>query len=174
MFDKILVGTDGSENSERALKKADEIRIKWDSQMVVFHSTNHKMPKPTISLTTPYPTMMNYTAGILTVPNNEEHALQYEIPKEDYEKIVEGYKNQGVKIIDRAKQTLNFEEENVKYRLIVDIDPEDYIIEQAEEEGFDLVVLGCKGEHSKLERVFLGTVSTKVLNEASCDVLVIR
>ena len=62
----------------------------------------------------------------------------------------------------------------VETRVIEDEEPEDYIIRVAEEEGFDLVALGCRGEHSKLKRMIMGTIATKVLNEAPCDVLVVR
>jgi len=41
-------------------------------------------------------------------------------------------------------------------------------------DDFNLIALGCKGEHSKLRRILLGTVATNLLNEASCDVLFVR
>jgi len=50
-------------------------------------------------------------------------------------------------------------------------DPGAAIIEAAE--GADLVVVGSRGI-SRLERVLLGSVSTKVVQRASCDVLVVR
>lgn len=174
MFEKILVGTDGSENSERALKAADEVRRKWNAKMVVFHSITHKLPEPTISLSTSYPTGMDYSFTEPFSYNPKESELVYTINREDYENIESIHESQGRKIIDRAKQALNFEEEQVEYRLVYDKHPEHYIIKQCEEENFDLVVLGCKGKHSKLERTFIGTVSTKVLNEATCDVLIVR
>lgn len=43
-----------------------------------------------------------------------------------------------------------------------------------EEENFDLVVLGDQGQHSKLERIFLGTVAEGIVNNAQCDVLIVR
>ncbi len=43
-----------------------------------------------------------------------------------------------------------------------------------EEENFDLVILGCRGKHSKLKRTFLGTIPDKVINNAPCDVLIVR
>ncbi|TFF88166.1 MAG: universal stress protein [Promethearchaeota archaeon] len=62
----------------------------------------------------------------------------------------------------------------VETRIVEDESPEDYIIRVSEEQNFDLVALGCKGEHSKVRRVLMGTVATKVLNEAPCDVLIAR
>ncbi len=43
-----------------------------------------------------------------------------------------------------------------------------------EEENFDLIVLGSKGEHSKLEQIFSGTIAQKVVNDVPCDVLIVR
>lgn len=52
-------------------------------------------------------------------------------------------------------------------------DPADVIVDQARESGADLIVVGTRGL-SLPERVLLGSVSTKVLHEAPCDVLVVR
>ena len=69
-----------------------------------------------------------------------------------------------------------FQRDNVpiQTKLVEDVKPDDYIIKKVKEEGYDLVILGCKGHHSKFRRVLLGTVATNVLNKAECDVLVIR
>jgi nucleotide-binding universal stress UspA family protein len=56
---------------------------------------------------------------------------------------------------------------------VEDMKPEKYIIDKIKEEKFDLVVLGGKGQHSKIESL-LGTVSTHVVNNAHCDVLIVR
>ena len=62
----------------------------------------------------------------------------------------------------------------VETHLIEDEDPEDYIERMVREEGFDLVVIGTKGIHSKLRQVILGTVATRVIKHVPCDVLIIR
>jgi nucleotide-binding universal stress UspA family protein len=49
----------------------------------------------------------------------------------------------------------------------------DEIIRTANEADADLVVLGARGL-SALKRVVLGSVSTEVLHEAPCDVLVVK
>jgi nucleotide-binding universal stress UspA family protein len=52
-------------------------------------------------------------------------------------------------------------------------DPADVIANQAKEGGADLVVVGTRGRNVAA-RVLLGSVSTKVVHEAPCDVLVVR
>jgi nucleotide-binding universal stress UspA family protein len=52
-------------------------------------------------------------------------------------------------------------------------DPGDAIIEAARESKADLVVVGTRGRSTAV-RLLLGSVSTKVVQEAPCDVLVVR
>lgn len=47
------------------------------------------------------------------------------------------------------------------------------IAEEAKRQGADLVVVGTRGRNV-VERLLLGSVSTKVVHEAPCDVLVVR
>jgi nucleotide-binding universal stress UspA family protein len=52
-------------------------------------------------------------------------------------------------------------------------DAADEIVNVAEEIGADLIVLGCH-ERGTVERILLGSVSSKVLHQARCPVLVAR
>lgn len=52
-------------------------------------------------------------------------------------------------------------------------DPADAIIETADQEAADLIVMGTRG-WSAAKRMLLGSVSTAVLHHAHCDVLVVR
>jgi len=52
-------------------------------------------------------------------------------------------------------------------------EPADVILEAAREAGANLVVVGTRGLNAA-ERLLLGSVSTKVVHHAHCDVLVIR
>lgn len=47
------------------------------------------------------------------------------------------------------------------------------IVRVAEESGADLIVLGARGLNP-VKRLVLGSVSTKVLHQAPCDVLVVK
>jgi nucleotide-binding universal stress UspA family protein len=47
------------------------------------------------------------------------------------------------------------------------------IVEEAREAGADLVIVGTRGRGA-VARTVLGSVSTKVVHDAQCDVLVVR
>lgn len=51
--------------------------------------------------------------------------------------------------------------------------PADVIVDEAEDSGADLIVVGTRGLHAG-RRLLLGSVSTKVVHHAPCDVLVVR
>jgi nucleotide-binding universal stress UspA family protein len=51
--------------------------------------------------------------------------------------------------------------------------PAQTIVEIAEKEEFDLVVVGCKG-HSKLAKILLGSVSDYVVGHCICPVMVVK
>jgi nucleotide-binding universal stress UspA family protein len=52
-------------------------------------------------------------------------------------------------------------------------DPADMLVQVAAEERADLVVVGTRGLNLA-QRALLGSVSTKVVHDAPCDVLVVR
>lgn len=52
-------------------------------------------------------------------------------------------------------------------------DPADQILQIAEKEGFDLIIIGNRGL-SPFDRLLLGSVSRKVVDHAHCSVLVAR
>jgi nucleotide-binding universal stress UspA family protein len=56
---------------------------------------------------------------------------------------------------------------------VVDGHPAQMLLESAEREGCDLIVLGRRGI-SGVERFLLGGVSSSVVNNSKCDVLVVK
>ncbi|WP_338765380.1 universal stress protein [Bernardetia sp. ABR2-2B] len=73
------------------------------------------------------------------------------------------------KVVMRLKETepdLDFE------HLIVDGDPMQRILFYSEEYKSDLIVMGTKGA-SGLNEVFLGSVAGKIINDASCPVVIV-
>ncbi len=99
---------------------------------------------------------------------------EYIISEAYYSRFIQEIEKAGQKILNDAKTQFETAGVNVITRLITDQEPEQYAVDLVKTEGVDLIVLGCKGHHSKLKEIFLGTVATRVLNAAKCDVLIVR
>jgi nucleotide-binding universal stress UspA family protein len=155
LINKILVGIDDSEHAKRTLERARDLQKKYDSELFIFHSIEHKMIPKSISL----PRIPFGPASV------------YRIPKLDYEKLRQAYVNKGKEILDRAKQKFENNNSKVKTELITDMTPEDYAISQSK--NFDLILLGKKGDHQMVEKTF-GTIAEKVMHDADCTVMIVK
>lgn len=152
IYKKILLGIDKSDHSTKAVERALEIQKRDNSEVVIFHSVLHKLSdiRPTFA-------GININAG---------ESLNYEI-HEDRVK-------EASKLLEDVKSKFEGSSAKVETRLAYDIGPQYYIEKKVKEEGYDLVILGCQGEHSKLKRTILGTVPEYVLNHVESDVLVVK
>ena len=87
----------------------------------------------------------------------------------------------GVDPVEKEERTANLREaesllagKGVTHRTVEGHgDPADVIVEEAKEVSADLIIVGASG-HSAPARALLGSVSTRVLHHAPCDVLVVR
>jgi len=70
------------------------------------------------------------------------------------------------------EETAEVEGVEIDERFLI-ADPASAIVELAEEEGYDLIVIGNKGR-SAVNRFLLGSVTSKVMHHASCNVLLVR
>lgn len=81
---------------------------------------------------------------------------------------------QGKSLLEKIKEMFDREDCKLETRLINHINPKHYIERTVISEEFDLVILGCKGEHSKVGELVLGSVAHDAVNHARCDVLIVR
>jgi nucleotide-binding universal stress UspA family protein len=160
---------DNSEDSFRAAKKVidlikngnckeEELSIDQKyPEIVAFHSIDHHMfPK------------------YISIPIASGFGPKYSISAVDYRKLEEEYRDHGKKILNKTKKLFEKENIEIETRLIEDDKPEEYIESVVEKEDYNLIALGSKGEHSKLEQLFSGSVAQKVLNDIQCDILIVR
>jgi len=89
--------------------------------------------------------------------------------KFDVETLVQQEAKQAI------KTTLNkFHQAGVRFMLEVALgDPAIEIVQYAEKEKFDLIIIGSRGLNT-LGEVLLGSVSHKVVHEAVCPVMVVK
>lgn len=143
-----MIGIDNSEDTFRAAKRALELHKRDNSEVVAFHSVVHRL------------TEIQPEIGKIS-----GRTLSYQIHQDQI--------NAGKKALNQVNTIFDDSNAPLETRLIDYKEPSEYIKEKVEEEGFDLVILGCQGEHSRIKRV-IGTVPERVLNDVPCDVLIVR
>ena len=140
MYKKILIPTDGSKASERAIGSLKHVMNKDDGEIIVLSvaetiTPHHFQSKRRIA---------------------ELNSVIIDDAKED----AEAFKN---KINVDVKITTQVGEGR----------PSDNILEVAEKEDVDLIIIASSGK-SSLDRFRLGSVAEKVVSRADADVLVIH
>lgn len=75
-------------------------------------------------------------------------------------------------LLDSLTEELDFGDIKIEKEVLFG-DPYQMILDTAEKEKFDLIVMGNRG-FSKIKRFFVGSVTQRVISEAPCPVLVIH
>ena len=141
---KILVPVDGSQNSMEAVKVA----LKYA-----------KATKTDISLMTVTP----FISG-----------LDLEISAVAMDSLNESMKSRGEEVLGIAQGSLTAEGVSAKTILASSISAADDIIGFAEKEKMDLIIVGSRGLGSAATRFIMGSVASKVVSHAPCNVYVVK
>lgn len=147
---KILIATDGSKYSKRAIEKCCEFLSNGEPAEIKIISTYQSLAPMAIE-----PAVVSTDYYMHIDSDLRQHA---ENAVADAEKIIE----------DR------FESENLAVeKEIIPGNAKQMIVDEAKEFGADLVVVGSHG-YGFIDRLILGSVSNYVLHNAPCSVLVVR
>jgi nucleotide-binding universal stress UspA family protein len=143
MFKSIVVGTDGSDTAKKAVEQAADLAKSSGGELHIVMAAN----------TVPETRLRSERQG---VPDDVAHTVN---PTEDTEADLKQVADQygDVKVHTHAKTG----------------DPADAIIDVAEANGADLIVVGNKGM-TGAKRFFLGAVPNKISHHAPCSVLIVR
>jgi len=145
MFARIVVGTDGSETAKQAVREATELAKQTGATLLVVSAFD---PVPEVRL----------REERLEAPSDIEHTVG---PNEDVEAILseaaQDVESAGVEVQTVARQG----------------EPADAILDVAEDQSADLIVVGNKGM-TGAKRFLLGSVPNKVSHHAPSSVLIIR
>jgi nucleotide-binding universal stress UspA family protein len=145
MFARIVVGTDGSETAKRAVQEATQLAKQTGASLDIVSAFE---PVPSSRL----------REERLQAPSDIEHAVN---PQEDVNGLLaeaeRDVTDSGVKVRTFARQG----------------EAADAILDVAEEENADLIVVGNKGM-TGAKRFLLGSVPNKESHHAPCSVLIIR
>jgi nucleotide-binding universal stress UspA family protein len=154
IFTKILVPVDGSKYSLDAAKYAAGIAKLTHAKVIVLHVVH----LPTYAFT------YSGSEGVSPV------AIPTPLPVT----LTEDEKKAAKKIVDEVQEMGEMTGVKVESK-IVERHPSipDAIIQFAEENGVDLIVMGTKGK-TAIRRFLLGSVTESVVHHAHCPVLVVR
>ena len=145
MFGSIVVGTDGSDTANEAVRQATELASTLGAKV---HLVSAYEP----------------------VPNQRLRAERVEVPK-DLEWMVNPKEDVNATLRAAASE---MEERSLEVETFArEGDPADAILDVAEEQKADLIVVGNKGM-SGAKRFLLGSVPNKVSHHAPCSVMIIR
>ena len=144
MFSKILIPVDGSEASNKAVDAA-RLMVEEGSakEITLLHVLQPSEVMPFNGLNMPV----------------------------DYPQFYEELNKVARQVLENAEQRLAGKE-NVKIQLEYG-SPAEIICKLAEQEKFDLIIIGNRGLN-RFQRVLMGSVSSKVTTLASCPVLVVK
>ena len=145
MFKRIVVGLDGSETSENALRIACDLALKYGSELHLVH--------------TPQPQTVAFAMGAVagyhaatTMPSAEEVKLAGE-------KIL----NSGTAIVEKLNHT-------VAHAHLGTGNPADNIVDYAKDGSADLIVTGRRGLGA-VGALVLGSTSQRINHHAECACL---
>jgi nucleotide-binding universal stress UspA family protein len=161
LITKILVGVDGSENSEKALDYALELAGKFSASV---HILNVFQPPPESgyqlnmfqqSPASGYPQApLDYQSNMATFIKDLRRV---------HEAVLSKAAERATKLNPALKITAELKEG----------DAPSQIVETAANGQFDLIVIGHRGD-SKIKELFLGSTSERVAHRARCAVLITK
>ncbi len=146
MIKKILVPIDGSAHADRALDFALDLAQKYSADILIL-------------------TVLQYRMGIAqSLPQDIETESAY------FDNIREYHERMLSESLEKAKK--NAPDVNVSTK-ITEGYPADIIIDTANEEGFDTIVMGRRGQ-GHLTHTLLGSVSDRVADMSPCALILIK
>lgn len=143
---KILVPTDFSKYSDKALKQAFDIAQEYKAKVYVLHVVREKMSHEI-----------------------DDYGLTAHSVKQMEAEMIKGARKKLLAEIDKFSQTKELE---VTSEVVIG-DPSEEILKTQKEKGVDLIVIASLGK-TGLAQYFIGSVARNVLKSSSCPVLLTK
>jgi universal stress protein A len=141
----ILVPTDFSEHSDKAIKQAADIAEQNSSKIYLLH----------------------------VVDWPQQCAVDYCIAEETIQAVVEKSKNEATKKMkEEVEKVLRTKKIDISFEVKSGVPHQEILKEQAEKK-VDLIVIGSRGR-TGIARILVGSVADRVLHDAKCPVLLVR
>ena len=149
MYKKILLPTDGSKNSEKAIEHALRIAELEDSEIIILNVVDSV-----------------YLTGL---PEEDLITKSELILEEESQKIINHVKS----IIENMEEEKGFKIDHVKLTPRTEEgNAADVILKLSEKEDVDLIVIASSGKHM-IDRFLLGSVTEKTVRHSTVPILVI-
>ena len=149
MYKKILVPHAGTPAGDKALKHAAHIAKLDSSEILILHVVEALQKPPTFALS-----------------GAESKALRMEFQKAAKQSVINSEKEMDAKIEHYKSQNIN-----IKCKVVVGY-ADEVITKYVKNQKFDLIVMGKRRKLSGIRKLLsLGSVSRKIVENASCPVL---
>lgn len=145
IYSNILVAYDGSENSKRALEKAKQIAMLDDKSKITIL------------------TVWDFPNGMSSFKSEAFHL---------YDEIIKIQKDEAIKILSKAEGEVAEIKERCHFTQVQG-HPAQSVVDFAGDDDIDLIVVGSRGL-SGLKKLFLGSVSNHIVQDAPCAVLIVK
>jgi nucleotide-binding universal stress UspA family protein len=170
MIKKILAAIDGSEHAWKALDLATDMAQQHSAQLIVLHVVRFE-PLPVDRRAT-------FSGGAAQAPGTLGKALPAfaegeRIPVEEEEGRYRYARSLGDQLTRSAEARVRDKGMSAVVGRTVDGKPAEQILEVAGSEGVDMIVMGSRGL-SDAKALFLGSVSHKVANQATCTCVTVK
>ena len=151
LFSKLLIPIDGSEPSFHAAEIAINIANKFNSEIIVLF--------------------------VVVSPSKSEYAnLTGLVTPKQIDMIIENAKKESKKWFNRIEDIVKEKNLNIKVStkvILTGVAVYGEIIQYAQEENIDLIVIGTRGR-SGIKKLLLGSTASGVVTYANCPVLVTK
>lgn len=149
---KLILATDGSPDSQAAMDFVNALELPASSQVMILHVVKKHVYE---------------TEQALTADSKNELGFA-----KLAEELLEARGREGAKILQDTRMALASSDLQIQERLVFGNPAED-ILKTARYVKADLIVMGSRGSTGG-RRMFLGSVSNRVIHSAGCSVAVIR
>lgn len=163
MFQKMIIGYDGSEESRVALKQAITfMHTNQTTQMVVAYVNEDTVGEDITYQTMKSGSILNdMTSTPMGTPNTIDSASVQQVAREYAVQLSESIQSQ-------------LDKHQVKAEIVaIDGEPTKALSNIAIKENADVIIVGNSGK-SAFQKFFVGSVSEKLIAESPCSVLVVK
>ncbi|MDD1753880.1 MAG: universal stress protein [Methanotrichaceae archaeon] len=150
MFERILIATDGSKNSEKAAKVGIELAKVSEGKVIIVYVADIGKYMPSAGVISPF-------GGV---------------SPDAIDDIVASVREAGIKATLQVNELARAAEVPSEW-MIVEGNPPSEILRIAEDENIDVIVIGNIGK-TGLEKFLMGSVAEKVVRNSKRPVLIVR